>query len=216
MSKPYDLVVFDWEGTLGDTLGQILYAFASEAKRLGLSPFDMELGRKYIVLGPVVTVRKLFPYLPTHEQSDLLQAAQLAMISNTADVCLMSGAHEVLQKIQGAGIKLAIATNKGQQSLARDLAASHLNELFDVTRAAGQAPAKPCPQMLEEIMFECGVSPDRTLMVGDSTSDIEMAKNAGVLAIGVDFYRQNESILRSAGAHEVIDNFQQLAKIIAL
>lgn len=216
MIKPYDLVVFDWEGTLGDTLGQILNAFAYEASRLKLPDFDMELGRKYIVLGPVVAVRKLFPHLPTHEQSDLLQAAQLAMISNTAEVCLMSGAYEILQTIKQAGMQLAIATNKGPQSLARDIAAAQLDGLFDVTRAAGQAPAKPCPQMLEEIMKECGVSPERTLMVGDSTSDIEMAINAGVVAIGVDFYHQNEVLLRSSGAQEVIDDFQQLARMLAL
>ena len=216
MSKPYDLVVFDWEGTLGDTLGQILNAFAHEASRLKLPDFDMELGRKYIVLGPVVAVRKLFPHLPTHEQSDLLQAAQLAMISNTAEVFLMSGAYDILQKIKHAGMHLAIATNKGPQSLARDIASAHLDGFFDVTRAAGQAPAKPCPQMLEEIMEQCGVSPERTLMVGDSTSDIEMAINAGVVAIGVDFYHQNEALLRSSGAQEVIDDFQQLARILAL
>lgn len=216
MSKPYDLVVFDWEGTLGDTLGQFLNAFADEARRLKIDNFDMELGRKAIVLGPVVAVRKLFPHLPTHEQSDLLQAAQLAMISNTAEVCLMSGARDFLRELKQAGVQLAIATNKGPQSLARDIAAADLNGVFFVTRAAGQAPAKPCPQMLEEIMRECGVSPSKTLMVGDSTSDIQMAINAGVVAIGVDFYHQNESILRSAGAHEVIDNFQQLARILLL
>lgn len=216
MSKPYDLVVFDWEGTLGDTLGQILNAFADEAKRLQLDPIDMDLGRKYIILGPVVAIKKLFPHLATHEQSELLQAAQLALLSNTVDVCLMSGARDLLFKIKQAGMQLAIATNKGPQSLARDIEAAHLEGVFNVTRAAGQAPAKPSPRMLEEIMDECGISEERTLMVGDSTSDIEMAVNAGVKAIGVDFYHQNESILRSVGAQDVIDDFQQLARMLAL
>ena len=216
MKSAYRLVVFDWEGTLSDTLGQILNVIISESKRMQFGDVDLEVARRSIVLGPVVALKKLFPQLSAQQQSDLLQAAQRAMLSNTDDICITKGARDVLHSIKLAGIQLAIATNKGHQSLIRDLDASKLSSLFDVTRSASQALAKPCPQMLEEIMAACDVSPEETLMVGDSVSDIEMAVQVGVRAIGVDFYNQNESSLRAAGADDVFDCFQQLADYLEL
>lgn len=216
MSNPYRLVVFDWEGTLGDTLGQFVNVIAAQAKQLDLGVVDVNAARYYIALGPVVAVKKLFPHLPTHQQAELLQSVQNAMLLNSTAVCLTQGAREVLLQIKKAGIQLAIATNKGEKSLLRDLNMSGLEGMFDVTRSASQAPAKPCPQMLEEIMAECGVSADETLMIGDSVSDIEMAAQLQVTALGVDFYGQNELLLRSAGAHDVFNDFQQLAKYLDL
>lgn len=216
MIKPYGLIVFDWEGTLSDTLGQVMQAFAAEAKRLDLGELDMAVGRRAMALGPVVAIKKLFPHLPTHQQSDLLEAAQRALISNALPICLMPGTHELLLKIKKAGMQLAIATNRGQQSLMRDLEAADLADWFDVTRSASQCSPKPSPQMLNEIREACGVSSDETVMVGDSVSDIEMAVHGHVMAIGVDFYHQNETILREAGAVEVIDDFSQLTRILGL
>lgn len=216
MNNPYRLVVFDWEGTLSDTLGQILNVISNESKRMQLGSVDLEKARRAIVLGPVVALKKLFPHLSAQQQSDLLQAAQHAMLTNSDDICITAGARGVLHKLKEAGVQLAIATNKGHQSLMRDLEASKLSALFDVTRSASQAPAKPCPQMLEEIMAACDVSPEETLMVGDSVSDIEMAVQVGVRAIGVDFYSQNEPSLRAAGADDVFDCFQQLADYLEL
>lgn len=216
MSKPYGLVVFDWEGTLSDTLGQFIQAFADEANRLQLGKVDIELARHYVALGPVVAIKKLFPHLPTHQQSDLLQSVQNSLLLNPTKICLTPGARDVLQKIKQAGIQLAVASNKGQQSLLRDIEASGLSDFFTTTRSASQVPAKPCPQMLEEIMSVCGVTPFETLMVGDSTSDIEMANQLHVVAIGVDFYFQNESMLRETGAKDVFNDFQQLTRYLDL
>lgn len=216
MTNPYRLVVFDWEGTLSDTFGQILNVIRSEAKRMQFGAVDSEVARRSIVLGPVVALKKIFPHLSAQQQSDLLQAAQYAVATNSDQICITTGAHEVLNKLKAAGVQLAIATNKGHQSLMRDLDASKLRALFDVTCSASDAPAKPCPQMLEDIMAACHVLPEETLMVGDSVSDIEMAVQIHVKAIGVDFYNQNEPSLRAAGADEVFDSFQQLADYLEL
>lgn len=216
MKHPYRLVVFDWEGTLSDTLGQILNVIIRESKRKQYGDIDLDLARRAIVLGPVVALKKLFPHLSAQQQSDLLESAQHAMLTHSDDTCISVGARDVLSRLHAAGIQLAIATNKGQQSLMRDLEASKLGSLFNVTRSASQASPKPCPQMLEEIMAECAVSPEETVMIGDSVSDIEMAVQLGVRAIGVDLYSQNESSLRAAGADEVFDCFQQLADYLEL
>lgn len=216
MNRQYRLVVFDWEGTLGDTLGQILNTVAAEAKRLQFGELDERLARQYVALGLVQAVKKIFPHLSTHQHEQLLQAVHHSLLTDPADVFLIPGAAHIVQKIYDAGIDLAIATNKGHHSLQRALQAVGLSAFFTTTRSAGQTPAKPCPQMLEEIMDVCGATASETLMVGDSVTDIEMAKQINVDAVGVDFYQQQTAELRVAGALDVFDDYQQLAKYLKL
>ena len=216
MNRPYHLVVFDWEGTLGDTLGQILNTVAVEARRLQFGELDERLARQYVTLGLVMAVKKTFPHLSIHQHEQLLQAVQHSLVTNPADTYLLPGAERILQRIHNAGMELAIATNKGHHSLQRALQAVGLAALFTTTRSAGQTPPKPCPQMLEEIMDVCGVNPAQTLMVGDSVTDIEMAVQLKVDAIGIDFYHQQAADLRAAGACDVFDDYQQLAVYLQL
>lgn len=216
MGKPYRLVVFDWEGTLGDILGQILNSVSTEAKRLQFGELDEQLARQSVGLGLVLALKKSFPHLNEEQQEQLLLAVHQSLVSRTTEVYLIPGAREIAERLQRADIDLGIATNKGHQSLQRVLQASGLDQLFKVTRSAGQTPAKPCPQMLQEIMDSYGVNAKETLMVGDSVSDIEMAKSIAVDAIGVDFYHQQEAALLNAGALAVFDDYQQLAEYLQL
>ncbi len=216
MGKRYRLVIFDWEGTLGDILGQILNSVSKEAKRLQFGELDEQLARQSVGLGLVLALRKAFPHLNEEQQEQLLLAVHQSLVTRTNEVYLIPGAREIAERLQKAGIELGIASNKGQQSLQRVLQASKLDKLFKVTRSAGQAPAKPCPKMLEEIMTEYDVSEEETLMVGDSVSDIEMAKSIGVDAVGVDFYHQQEAALLEAGALAVFDNYERFAGYLQL
>ncbi len=216
MNKPYRLVVFDWEGTLGDTLGQILHTVAVEAKHLQFGELDERLARQYVALGLVRAIKKIFPDLSISQHDQLIQAVQHSLLTEPKDVFLIPGAARIVQQIHDAGMELAIATNKGHHSLQRALQAVGLSAFFTTTRSAGQTPAKPCPQMLEEIMDVCGVTASQTLMVGDSVTDVEMARQINVDVIGVDFYQQAAVELRAAGALEVFDDYQQLAKYLKL
>lgn len=216
MGKPYRLVVFDWEGTLGDTLGQIFNSVATEAKRLNFGEIDEQLARQSVDLGLVNALRKIFPHLSEKQHQELLSAVQQSLISRSTEVYLIPGAKDFATRLDRAGIHIAIATNKGQQSLQRTLHACGLDELFKVTRSAGQTAAKPAPQMLEEIINVFGVSPEETLMIGDAATDMEMAKNFGVDAVGVDFYHQQEAALLAAGAKAVFDDYQRLADYLHL
>lgn len=216
MSKPYQLVVFDWEGTISDTLGLILHTVSIQAGILGFGGVDPYQARQYVDLGLIQALRKLFPNLSATQHQQLLHAVQLAMVSRPTEVCLIPGAREIIQQLHDAKIDLAIATNKGHQSLQRALHATGLDSFFKVTRSAGQVPAKPCPQMIEEIMAEFGQTSSSTLMIGDSPTDMEMAKNSKVAAIGVDFYHQNEQALKAAGALTVFDDYQLLADFLKL
>ena len=208
--------MFDWEGTLGDTLGQILNTVADVAKQMQFGELDKQLARQYVVLGLVTAVKKLFPHLTMHQHEQLLQAVQHALITHPLDICLIPDAKLIVQQMKQAGMELAIATNKGQQSLQRAIHASGLDGFFTITRSAGQVPAKPCPQMLEEIMEVCGATAEETLMVGDSVADMEMAQQLNVDAVGVDFYHQQAENLRAAGALDVFDDYRQLATYLGL
>ena len=214
MSSPYSLIVFDWEGTLGDTLGQILQTVAVVAKGMGFGDLDEQLARESVVLG--LAIKKLFPDLSMHQHEQLLAEVQQALVTHSANSCLIPGAKRFLQDLKQTGLTLAIATNKGQHSLQRALVSAGIDDLFTVTRSAGQVPAKPCPQMIEEIMDVCGATPSQTLMIGDSISDVEMALQAGVDVIGVDFYHQQAASLLAAGAMDVFDDYQQVAQFLSL
>lgn len=216
MSNPYQLVVFDWEGTISDTLGLILHTVALEAELLGFGSVDPYLARKYVDLGLVPALRKLFPHLSLQQQEALMQAVQKGLVSRPAEVRLIPGVRQLIQQLHDAGIDLAIATNKSQHSLQRALVSTGLDSFFKVTRTADQAPAKPCPQMLEEIMEQFGQQASTTLMIGDSSTDMEMARSINVVAIGVDFYHQNESVLNASGALAVFDDYPLLAQFLKL
>lgn len=216
MISPYDLVVFDWEGTIADTLGAVFHTVAFEANLLGFGEFDVNDARNYVDLGLVRALQKLYPHLSLNEHEQLLQAVQYSMQTQTVDVCLIPGALELIHQLHDAGVNMAIATNKGHQSLTRALQVTKLDPFIKVTRSAGQVPAKPCTQMLEEIIDEFNGTAATTIMIGDSATDMEMAINFQVTAIGMDFYHQQESALKAAGALAVFDDYQQVADFLNL
>ena len=214
INKPYQLVVFDWEGTLSDSLGQVLHTLTDEADKLGFGRIELYSAKKYVDLGLFQAIKKLFPQLSQEQHQTLMDAVQHSLVTHYTEVWLIPGAKELIQQLQEAGIHLAIATNKGQHSLQKALQLCGLEAYFKVTRSAGQTPAKPCPQMLEEIMEAFGCTASTTLMIGDSTSDMEMAKSIQVDAIGLDFYNQQEQGLQAAGAMKVFGSYSQLAHFL--
>lgn len=216
MKMQYRLVVFDWEGTLGDTLGYVLNTLAEQAQHMGFGELDIKAARQHVSFGLVRVIKKQFPHLSLHQHEQLLHAVQHAVVTSTPGDTLFPGAKHLVQQMQHANLDLAIATNRGPQSLQRALRDTGLDVFFKVTRSAGQAPPKPCTQMLEEIMDVFGMNAAETLMIGDSLSDIEMAVAAGVDAIGVDFYHQQGTELTDAGALAVFDDYTQVAHYLDL
>jgi phosphoglycolate phosphatase len=214
--KQYELVVFDWEGTLADPLGHVLHIVSLEAQRLGLPTFDIALAHRCVSLGIDKAVARLFPGSNLYQQEQLLHAVQQTLSTHHQDYYLFPGAQALIAAIAATDIQLAIATNKNAASLRRALQATELDNFFRVTRSAGEVPPKPCPQMLEDIMAHVAITPSATLMIGDSTVDVEMARNAGVDAMGVDFYHQQADDLLTAGAITVVDDYQKIGHYLAL
>lgn len=216
MNKRYRLVVFDWEGTLSDTVGLVLNCVINEAKQLHFGSVDEELARHSVGLGLVNAIKKVFPHLTTAQQEQLVDAVQHALMSRHNEVYLIPGARQLIASLHRAGVQLAIATNKGQQGLQRALSVTGLDEYFKVTRSAGQTAPKPDPEMLEEILQEFNLSVSDALMIGDSSTDMEMARCIGMDALGVNFYHLEPEPLLASGALEVFDNYQSLAVYLQL
>jgi phosphoglycolate phosphatase len=218
MSETYKLIVFDWEGTLGDTLGHFIHTLNVEAGRMNLPKINDNLARQHLMLGLVIAIKKNYPELSLSQQEHLYKAVQQSLADAPAEVYLLPGAKELVKTLFMKGFELAIATNKGQHSLQRALQYSEMELYFSATRSAGQVAPKPCPDMLLELMETCGADPSETLMVGDSVTDIEMANSALVASVGVNFYHQKEleEDLLGAGALNVFDDFQQLASFLEL
>lgn len=216
MSNHFHLVIFDWEGTLADTLGQILHIVSQEARNLGLGDIDWEKARDYADLGLNKAIQKLFPEITMRQQEQLLASIQRAMIQRHTEVQLIPGARECLDKLQKAGVLLAVASNKGHASLQRAIASAGLESVFAITRSASQTAPKPDPQMLEEILSFCDISASQALMIGDSAIDMEMAISARVKAAGFDYYHQQTEALTDAGASHIFDNYQAVAQYLGL
>lgn len=214
--KPFDLVVFDWEGTLGDPLGHVVEAVRKQADLMGLKDINLRELRIHLPLGLEYTISKAFPALPLSQSEIFVQTIHQILLENHSAPSLFCGAKRLLTALKKADITLAIATNKGQHSLAKVLQQTELETFFTVTRSAGQVPAKPCPQMLDEIMSVCGVLSTRTLMIGDSVSDIEMSIAAGVLPVGIDFYYQQSEELLAAGAVHVFHDYAAVGHYLGL
>ena len=218
MNNTYRLVVFDWEGTLGDTLGKLIALLKTESKQMGLNEVDEQLARHYLMMGLNVALKKIFPTITTQQERELCQKVVLCHAAKSKTVYLIPGARRIVEVLYNNGYDIAIATNKSHQSLQRDLVHSQLVKFITTTRSASQVPAKPCPQMLEEIMGFCQASASETLMIGDTVSDVSMAGALDVKSFGVNFYHQEDEIkkLYDEGAEKVFEDYQDLAEELDL
>lgn len=210
MSMRYQLVIFDWEGTLSDTLGEVLDCIETEAKKLNLGEFNVEAARQSIELGLFNVIKKSYPRLNTSQFDQLFDAVQQSLLIRPANVHLMQGALDLIQKLSEQGVTLAIASNKGQQSLSRAIQMAGLKDYFKITRTATECAPKPSSQMLEQILELADISVEQAVMIGDSTTDMETAHNLKMDAIGMSFYGQTDDILLNAGALKVFNSYQDL------
>lgn len=183
----YDLIVFDWDGTLMDSAGMIVGCVQAAARDLALEPPSDERARHIIGLGLVDALRHAMPNLPEARYEDLVERYRHHYLSRDHELVLFSGVDAMMQGLAKSGRWLGIATGKSRRGLDRALDHSGLGACFHATRCADECHSKPHPQMLEELMTEFAVAPTRTLMIGDTTHDLLMARNAGVDAVAVSY-----------------------------
>ena len=187
MSRRFDLIVFDWDGTLMDSTAHITHAIQAACRDLGLPVPPRERASHVIGLGLIDAMRMVCPGLSDARYQDMIQAYRHHYLSGDETIELFEGVKEGIIALEQAGYMLAVATGKSRAGLDRALNVTGLGSHFMATRTADECHSKPHPQMLQDITEQLGVSPERTLMVGDTTHDLQMANNAGTLSVGVSY-----------------------------
>lgn len=183
----YELVVFDWDGTLLDSAGAIVNAIKAASRDLGLPEPSDARARHVIGLGLTDALRHAVPELQEARYQEMVERYRFHYLSGDNQLTLFNGVPEMLARLQSAGHVLAVATGKSRLGLERALDHSGLRPLFQASRCADECHSKPHPQMLEELMAEFGMAAAATVMIGDTSHDLLMASNAGVDSLAVTY-----------------------------
>lgn len=187
MAKRFELIVFDWDGTLMDSAALIVNSVQRAAGDLGLAPPSDARARHIIGLGLIDALRHALPDLDESRYAELADRYRYHYLSRDHELDLFAGAAELIAELAQAEHLLAVATGKSRRGLDRALEGSGLGAYFHGTRCADECHSKPHPQMLHELMDEFGVTAEATLMIGDTTHDLLMARNAGVASLAVAY-----------------------------
>lgn len=212
MQADYELLIFDWDGTLVNSIGRIVAALHMAARECNLPPRSDDELKGIIGLGLPEVVVALYPDLNDAELAHRYCRAyseQYLLLESTPSQ-LFPGVAEAMAAFRAAGYQLAVATGKGRHGLNRVLADQGWSEFFDITRCADETASKPEPLMLEQILQFCGVPAERALMVGDSVFDLQMARNAGMDSVAVGYGAQSLETLRHCGPKLMVEHFSEL------
>ena len=189
--RKFDLIAFDWDGTLFDSTQIITRCIQAAVKDVGGTVPTDEAAGYVIGLGLVQALAHAAPDVPPGKYPLLGERYRHHYQLHAHDLSLFDGVLPLLVALKQRGYLLAVATGKSRQGLDEVLQTVQLKSVFDASRTADKTAGKPDPKMLHELMAELGCAPDRTLMVGDTTHDLQMALNAGCASLGVSY-----------GAHE--------------
>lgn len=187
VAKRFDLIVFDWDGTLMDSAAAIVYAVQAAARDIGVEPPSDERARHIIGLGLVEALRYAMPDLSADHYAALVERYRHHYLTHDHELVLFEGASMLVEALANEGYMLAVATGKTRKGLERAFAQSGLGELFHDSRCADECHSKPHPQMLLELGEVFAVDPEKILMIGDTTHDLWMARNAGTAGLGVSY-----------------------------
>ena len=193
MSRPlnFDLIAFDWDGTLFDSTQIIVRCIQAAVHDVGGTVPSNEAASYVIGLGLMQALAHAAPDVPESRYPELGLRYRHHYAIHQNDISLFDGTLTMLAELKARGHILTVATGKSRHGLDEALQAVELKDRFDGSRTADETAGKPHPRMLHELMQAFNVAPERTLMIGDTTHDLQMALNAGCASVGVSY-----------GAHE--------------
>ena len=189
--RRYDLIAFDWDGTLFDSTAIIVRCIQEAVRDVGGTVPSAQDAAYVIGMALMPALAHAAPDVPVEKYPQLNERYRHHYLQHQDDLILFEGVLEMLQALRQRQHVLAVATGKSRAGLQQALDSAQLHHLFDGSRTADETAGKPNPLMLQELMAEFDVAPERTLMIGDTTHDLEMAHRAGCASIGVSY-----------GAHE--------------
>jgi phosphoglycolate phosphatase len=189
--RRFDLIVFDWDGTLFDSTALIVRCIQAACRDIGVAVPSDEAAAYVIGLGLRDALEHAVPGLPATRYPELGLRYRHHYLARQHELVLFEGTLDMLHALKDRNHLLAVATGKNRRGLDDALAQSDLRGLFDATRTADETASKPHPLMLQELMAELGTAAARSLMIGDTTHDLQLAANAGAASVAVSY-----------GAHE--------------
>ncbi len=210
MKRRFDLIVFDWDGTLSDSTALIVRCIQAACADVGAAVPSDSAAAYVIGLGLQDALRHAVPDLPAARYPELAARYRHHYVARQDELSLFAGTLDMLHALKARHHGLAVATGKGRRGLDDALAHSQLKGLFDGTRTADETASKPDPLMLHELMRELGAEPARTLMVGDTTHDLLLAKNAGTPSVAVSFGAHEHAAFAEFGPLHVAHSTREL------
>lgn len=184
--RRFDVLIFDWDGTLFDSIDWIVDCLQQAASDSSIPAPPYEAAKAVIGLGLREALQVLFPEEAPHQLETLMNCYRQRYLAKEIDASdLFEGVTEMLYQLREREFLLAIATGKARLGLDRALRATGISHLFSATRCADESASKPHPAMLQQIIASLGGSGDRAVMIGDTTHDLQMAKNAEIAGIAV-------------------------------
>jgi phosphoglycolate phosphatase len=186
MKNRFDLIVFDWDGTLINTIDWIVHCLQKAGEEHGFLKPEPQAAKDVIGLSINKAVTTLYPDADSDTHKKIVSSySHTYLTKQLSREDFFPGVFEMLTHLKDYGFQLAVATGKTRNGLNKALQATGTERIFSITRCADETASKPNPKMLYEIMAHSQTNLDRTLMVGDSIHDLQMAKNAKIPSIGV-------------------------------
>ena len=214
MSRPlnFDLIAFDWDGTLFDSTQIIVRSIQLAVADVGGTVPSNEAASYVIGLGLMEALAHAAPDVPQARYPELGQRYRHHYGVHQNDITLFEGVLPLLLDLKERGHFLTVATGKSRRGLDEALQDVELKGCFDSSRTADETAGKPHPRMLNELMSEFGVKPERTLMIGDTTHDLQMALNAGCASVGVSYGAHEPSAFEPLKPRVVAHSVQELQR----
>jgi phosphoglycolate phosphatase len=214
MSRPlnFDLIAFDWDGTLFDSTQIIVRSIQLAVADVGGTVPTNEAASYVIGLGLMEALAHAAPDVPQARYPELGKRYRHHYAVHQNDITLFEGVVPLLNDLKERGHLLAVATGKSRRGLDEALQAVELKGCFDSSRTADETAGKPHPRMLHELMSEFGVKPERTLMIGDTTHDLQMALNAGCASVGVSYGAHEPTAFEPLKPRVVAHSVQELQR----
>ncbi|MBP9036045.1 MAG: HAD-IA family hydrolase [Pseudomonadales bacterium] len=205
------LFVFDWDGTLMDSVGRIVSCLRRAAEEQGLEDLGDARFGDVIGLGLPQAIAQLYPQLNSRQVERFRAAYAARFVAADAQPSqLFPGALQLLEALSARGHWIAVATGKSRRGLDRVLGEIGLDDFFHATRCADETASKPDPRMLHEIVAQLGAGPKHTVMIGDSEYDLEMAARARIPSLGVSYgVHSRERLARHAPAR-IVDSLPEI------
>lgn len=204
MSRSFELIIFDWDGTLADSAGDLVGSLQQAIQDTGLPERSPAQMRELVGLGIQDMLARLWPELDPAKVRARLSAYRERYGRPRTRARLFDGVPDTLARLHDAGYTLAVATGKSRRGLDRAMADTACRDAFRLTRCADESAPKPAPNLLDDILLRTATEPERALMVGDTEYDMVMARTAGVPAVAVGSGVHDETRLRRAGARAVL------------